>query len=272
MKPFRIIVIVIFALAAAATIFLAVGELIRTDRTIPEIKVEEEMIEVSLKATDEELMQGVTASDKKDGDLTDKIIIESISRFIKKGVSKVTYAVCDSNNNVAKATRMIKFTDYKSPKFRVTGNLCFSLYEHIDIRELIEATDSLEGNISSQIVVTTSDYKASDTGAFSLDVSVTNSKGDTSIIKLPLIVEDRPTSVPQIELSEYLIYTKKGKTVDFGSYIVNALDAGETNLKGSVIVESNVDFNKPGTYNVHYYVTDKAGNRGHSIMTVIVEE
>lgn len=272
MKLFRIIVIILFAIALTGTAFVFISEQLRTDKTIPEISVEEELIEVSLKATDEELLQGVTAYDEKDKDLTDKIIVESISRFIKKGVSKVTYSVCDSNNNVAKATRMIKYTGYESPKFEVTGNLCFSLYEHIDIRELIRAKDDLEGDISSQIIVTSSDYATSIAGAFSLDVSVTNRKGDSSTIKLPLIVEDRPLSVPEIELSQYLVYTPKDSSIDFNSYIVDALDAAENSIKSSVMVESTVNFEVPGTYHVHYYVTDSMGNRGHSVLTVIVEE
>ena len=46
----------------------------------------------------------------------------------------------------------------------------------------------------------------------------------------------------------------------------------EESLKDQVTVESNVDFKKPGTYNVHYYVTDSNNFRGHSVMTVVVEE
>lgn len=272
MKAFKIIILIAFVFVSIASAAVFVSEKLAVDKTIPEITVEGEMIEVSLKATDEELLKGVTAYDKKDGDLTDKIIIESISRFTEKGVSKVTYAVCDVNNNVAKATRMIKFKGYESPKFHVEGNLCFSLYEHIDIRELIIAKDSLEGDISKNIIVTSDDYATSIPGAFSLNVFVTNSKGDSSTIKLPLIVEDRPLSVPTIELKKYLVYTKKGKTLDFKSYIVDALDLNETSLKNQVTVESNVDFKTPGTYNVHYYVTDKNGLRGHSILTVIVGE
>lgn len=93
--------------------------MINADKTIPVITVEEELIEVSLKATDEELLKGVSAHDEKDGDLTGNIIIESVSGFTEKGVSKITYAVCDSNNNVAKTTRKIRFNGYQSPKFRV---------------------------------------------------------------------------------------------------------------------------------------------------------
>lgn len=272
MKPFKIIVVIAFMFISIASLAVYISERIGEDNTIPQINVEGEMIEVSLKATDEELLKGVTAYDEKDKDLTEKIIIESISRFAEKGVSKVTYAVCDSDNNVAKATRKIKFKGYQSPKFKVTGNLCFSLYEYIDIKKIISASDSIEGNISGKIIITSDDYSSSNAGAYSLEASVTNQKGDNSTVKLPLIVEDRPINVPSIELSEYLVYTKKGAVLDFSTYIVDALDSFETSLKNKVTVESNVDFNKPGTYHVHYYVTDANELRGHSVLTVIVEE
>ncbi len=272
MKAFKIIVVITFVFVSIASAAVYISEKINTDKTIPQITVAEEMIEVSLKAKDEELLSGITAYDEKDGDLTDKIIIESISRFTEKGVCKVIYAVCDSNNNVAKATRMIKYKGYKSPWFLVRGNLCFSLYEHIDLTELIAARDSLEGDITGKIVTTSDDFSSSIAGVFSLNVSVSNSKGDSSAIKLPLIVEDIPLSAPKIELKEYLVYSKKGETLDLNSYIVDALDVEETSIKNNVTIESNADFNKPGTYNVHYYVTDKLGVRGHSVLTVIVGE
>ena len=273
MKLLRIIVLIAFAFVAIASLTVYISEKVSTDKTIPVITVEGEIINVSLKATDEELLRGVTAYDEKDKDLTDKIIIESVSRFTQKGVSKVIYAVCDSDNNVSKASRLIRFEGYESPKFTVIGNLCFSLYEYIDIRGMIGAVDSLEGNISSNIIVTSDNYSSSIAGAFSIDVTVTNAKGDSSTIKLPLIVEDRPLSVPTIELTQYLVYTEKGKKVDFKSYIVDALDLNENSLKESVTVEDHmVDFNTPGTYNVHYYVTDENALRGHSVLTVVVGE
>ena len=271
MKPFRIIVVIAFVFVSIASIAVYISEKIGTDRTIPQLTVEEEMIEVSLKATDEELLKGVTAYDEKDKDLTEKIIIESVSGFIEKGISKVTYAVCDSDNNVAKATRKIRFKGYESPRFEVTDNLCFSLYEYIDITEIIKAHDSIEGNITGRIIVTSDDYSSSNAGAYSIDVSVTNSKGDTSTVQLPLIVEDRPISVPEIELSEYLVYAKKGASIDFNEYLIDAIQE-ERSLKNKVTLESNVDFSKPGTYHVHYYVTDTDDLRGHSVLTVIVEE
>lgn len=272
MKILRIVVSILFVFVTVASAAVYIEEKLSVDKTLPMISVEGAMIDVSLKATDEELLQGITAYDEKDKDLTDKVVIESISRFTEKGVCRVTYAVCDSNNNVAKAFRIIRYKDYESPKFQVRGNLCFSLYEHIDIRETIYAFDSLEGDITGKIVVTSDNYSTSIPGVYSLDATVTNDKGDSSAIKLPLIVEDIPLSAPQIELTEYLVYTDKGKPVDFKSYIVDALDHNELSLKEQIVIESKVDFNKPGTYSVHYYVTDALGVRGHSVLTVIVGE
>ncbi len=270
MKVIKIIVAAAFVIITIATAVVFTGEKIKTDRTLPLIKIDGETMEVNLDATDKDLLKGVTAYDEKDGDLTDKIIVESISRFTEKGVCKVSYAVCDNDNNVAKATRKIKYKGYESPKFKVKENLCFSLYERIDISDIISASDCLEGSITSGIIITSSSYSATEAGAYSINVTVTNKKGDNSTIQLPLIVEDRPISAPKIELKEYLVYTDKGKAVDFNSYIVDALDSNENSLKDKILVESDADFNKEGTYHVHYYVTDENDVRGHSVLTVIV--
>ena len=108
MKILRIVVSILFVFVTVASAAVYIDEKLSVDKTIPVISVEGAMIDVSLKATDEELLQGITAYDEKDKDLTDKVVIESISRFTEKGVCRVTYAVCDSNNNVAKALRIIR--------------------------------------------------------------------------------------------------------------------------------------------------------------------
>ena len=270
MKIFRIIVSILFVFIAilAATVFI--GDKMKADKTLPVITVESEILEVSINATTEDFLVGVTAYDEKDKDLTEQIIVESVSRFTDTGVCKVTYAVCDSDNHVAKATRKIVYTDYVSPTFKVTGNLCFSLYENIDIRDFIQVSDCLDGNITKRCIITSDKYSGSVAGAYTIKATVTNSKGDYTEIELPLIVEDRPLSAPVIELSEYLVYTPVGKSIDFKSYVVDALTVQEESLKDSVVIESTADFSTEGTYHVHYYATDANGYRGHSVMTVIV--
>ena len=242
----------------------------KDDDTIPKITIENDFVEVSCNASDEELLKGVTAIDEKDGDLTNEIIVESISRFIQPGICEVVYAVCDSDNHVAHATRKLGYTDYIAPRFKITDSLCFSLYENVNLTSCIGAVDCIEGDISGNVVITSPDYTSSLTGVFTLELTVTNKKGDTSSLVLPLIMEERSLSAPKIELEEYLIYVEKGQNVDFSDYIVKATSKNEDDLTSLVTIDDNVNFKTSGTYIVNYFVTDKNGAKGHSVLNVVV--
>ncbi len=270
MRLLRIAVTVIFVIVTIIFVGFFIGEKMNTDNTIPQITIENELIEVDFHADDEALLQGVTAYDGKDGDLTDKIIVESVSRFVDDGICKVTYAVCDSNNNVTTAVRKIRYKDYYSPSFSMSKSTCFSIYENVDVSNTFTATDCIDGDITRSIIVTSKDYTSSVAGVFELEASVTNSKGDTSVIKVPLIVEDRMVSAPEIELSEYLIYSEIGENVDFSRYLVKATEKSGSVITDAVQIEENVNFAKAGTYSVHYYVTDSKGVQGHTVLNIIV--
>ncbi len=271
MRILRGIVVTVFVVTLALFAVFYVREKSNTDNTIPVITVESELLEVSFNATDEELLQGVTAYDEKDKDLTDRIIVESVSRFLDDGVCKVVYAVCDNDNNVTNASRKIKYKDYESPKFSVTESLCFSIYDNIDISKSIKATDCIDGDISRNIIVTSEDLARSVAGVFSIDISVTNSKGDISNLKLPLVVEDRSLSAPNIELKEYLVYADVGDEIDFESFLVKVTEKNDEVIPTeSVRIETNADMSTPGVYSVHYYVANSKGNQGHSILNVVV--
>ncbi len=270
MRLLRIIVAIVFVVMFILFSIFFVREKMNTDNTIPVISVEGEIIEVSFHATDEELLKGVTAYDEKDKDITDKIIVESVSKFLDDGVCKVTYAVCDSDNNVSNATRKIRYKDYQSPKFSMSASTCYSIYEKINVSDIISAHDCIDGDISRSIIVTSEDFTSSVAGVFSIEISVTNSKGDISTIKIPLVVEDRIITAPKIELMEYLIYANVGDEIDFSEYIIGVTDNKGNPIEGEVRVETDADLTKPGTYSVHYYTTDSKDVQGHTILNVIV--
>lgn len=270
MRVLRIAVLGLFVVATVISGALFIKDKITTDTTIPIITIEEEVLEVELNAKKEDFLKGITASDEKDGDISDKVIIESISKFIEKGVCKVTYAVCDNDNNVATAVRKVRYKNYKSPEFRMTGSPCYSLYEYIDLFDIISVNDCIDGNISKDIVITSKDFAGSTAGVFNIEATVTNSKGDTSTLKFPMVVEDRTPGAPVIELKNYLVYTSINKTVDFKQMLLKATDNNDTDLTQAVRIETNVDFSKEGTYSVHYYVTDEQGSQGHTMLIVVV--
>ncbi len=270
MRILRGVVLALFIIVFALFSFVFIREKINTDNTIPAITVEGEIIDVSLEATDEELLKGITAFDEKDGDLTDKIIIESVSRFVEKGVSKVTYAVCDSDNNIATATRKIRYKGYESPRFALSRALCYSVYETPRLNDVITVSDSLVGDITSDMILTSDDYTKSVTGVFTVTATVTTEKGDTATLELPLIVEDRSEAAPEIELKEYLIYADKGEKIDYEDYLVRATNNDEEDITDDVTIETKINTKKAGTYLVHYYAVDDNDNKGHTVLTVVV--
>lgn len=56
----------------------------------------------------EELLKGVTAWDKEDGDLSSRIVIEKISENREEGTAVVFYAASDKAGNVARASRVFE--------------------------------------------------------------------------------------------------------------------------------------------------------------------
>lgn len=272
LKILRIATLLLFAATVCVFAIFFVNEKKNTDTTYPEIEIAEDVLEVSIDATDEDLLKGVTAIDGKDGDITSKVVIESISKFIDPGVCKVTYAVADSDKHVVKNSRTIRYKDYAPPKFTMNRALVFNVNEEVDISGAIGAVDSIDGDISDKVIITATDYTTDTVGVFSVSVQATNSKGDIIYIDLPLHIEDTSVLAPVIELSDYLIYVEKGEKPDFDKYVTGVTTLAGQPIEYDMMVSTNFDSNTPGVYSVHYYATNPLGYQSHNVLTVVVEE
>ena len=271
MKILRYSVLILFLITLCVFVWFNIAQM-NVDDTIPAITIDGEMLDVSITATTADLMSGVRAYDEKDGDITDKVIIESISRFTEPGVSIVKYAVCDNDNHVASASRKITYTDYTRPRFTLSDSLVFGVSQNINIRKILGAVDSIEGDISNKVIITASDYSSSTTGIYYISAKVTNSKGDMISLQLPVYVEEMSLSAPEVVLENYLIYGHVGDTFDIMDNLVSATDFEQNDLTDQVQIDTNLSFAKPGIYEVHYRVADAFDRKGHAILTVIVEE
>ena len=271
MRVLRIDITLVFVSTLVLFAWFVYRSEVVADKTAPVINIEGDLLEVSLDATEEDRLKGVTATDEKDGDLTDRVIVESISKFTELGVCKVYYAVCDRDNHVARAFRKISYKGYTSPRFYMTRSLCFSQLEAINAGDVIGATDVLEGDISKNIIITSADYEYGTLGTYTVRAETSNSKGDQIAITLPMLVEDRNLNAPAITLSDYLVYVKKGATVDPMRYFVSALDSYEKDVSDTLYMENNYHAEREGVYSFHYYATDQLGRQGHTVLTVVVE-
>lgn len=274
MRIVRTAVVIITILSFALFGVTEVIRLVNRDTTLPVITSDREVLEIPCDYTEEQLLEGLTASDEEDGDLTSQIIAGSFSRFIEKGVSNMTYVVFDSADQPAMLTREVRFTDYHSPRFTLTEPLVFAEEEgsYTEAMARLGAQDMLDGNLKDWITQTETDVNYQRTGSYTMTVEVSNSFGDTSSAGLPVHVVSAESRTMDIELSTSILYVSAGSSVDPDSYIQRVTDArGDEADPGRVSVSSNVDTQNPGVYEIHYEVSD-GSSAGETWLTVIVEE
>lgn len=271
MRILRLCVAILFASVLVLYILLQIQQL-NTDSTYPVLTVDSEMLYVSIDASAKELLSGVTAYDEKDGDLTDKIIVESISRFKEPGVAVIKYAVCDNDNHVSSVKRKLTYTNYAPPRFTLSDSLVFGVSQNINIRNILGAEDLIDGDISGKVIITANEYASNVEGVFHISAKVTNSKGDMITLQLPVYVEEQSLSAPTVQLHSYLAYVKCGEAFDVDANLLSAYDAQGADLRSDVQIDTNLDTETPGIYEAHYRAVDASGRTGHEILTVIVEE
>lgn len=105
MKQSRVIRIVIFAanLVLAAVCLVAY---VREDKVKPEFMFQASDSVYTESGQKDLLLQDITASDDRDGDITERIVIEKVTENRDSSTVVVYYAVSDSAGNVAKTSRV----------------------------------------------------------------------------------------------------------------------------------------------------------------------
>lgn len=249
-----------------------------TDASVPEIIIsqQEQQLDVSVKDDQQALLKGVVAKDSKDGDITDRLVVESISKFVdkKEHICNITYAVADSDGHVAKATRKIRYVDYTKPRFVLDQPLCFETGSEVNVKDIIGAWDSIDGDISSKVKILSRSISTNISGDNTVTAQVTNSRGDTVTLKSVVIIKPENNLSPVISLSKNIEYLKVGEKFQPEKYVKSVEDSeGEgISLSNVKVRSSSVNTKKAGCYSVEYKVTDGEENEGIAYLTVVVEE
>lgn len=273
----------------------------------PVINMDSSDIVVSVNDPQSQVMAGVTATDSKDGNVTDLILIENLSEFVEEDTRIVSYAAFDKDNHVSKAQRRMTYSDYVPPHYSISAPLRFAATSgSVNYLKSISAWDCLDGDISGQITFTAGSVINTDTVSdYKVTLEVTNSAGDTVQLPVTIIVYDPmlANSAPTIELNDYLIYTGIGQKLEPLDYITRVIyhntEYEVTDEEGTFAVNTEgwssyakkefaerdpavnrehfhindmVNYQVPGTYEIVYELADLEGNTGRVILTVVVEE
>ena len=251
------------------------------DRTGPEFHMDSRTIEVSVKDGQEALLKGLTATDAKDGDISDSIIVESIGPFTGTGSRIVNYAALDSDNHVTHTKREMVYTDYEPSRFHLSRPLSFAM-NTVNLLNGISVEDSIDGDLTRNVrMMSDSEIDTAHVGEYSARLKATNSAGGISY--LPVTVEIYDASVfhrlPLLNLKEYVAYVEKGADFDERDYltsiVINGTSYSLTEEEGTyenpvaaqgetqrtisydmVDIESEVDTDVTGYYEVLYTFED----------------
>lgn len=257
------------------------------DSSGPKMSIEQEVLEVSVNDPEEKLLEGITATDKKDGDVTDSVVLESLSAFISGSTRLATYAAFDSDQHVVRGSRRITYTDYTKPEFSMRQLLEYPAGRSSISINGITAKDCIDGDISSSIKVSLGPtYGLDEVGEYDTVFSVVNSAGDVASFHAFIVVYDPELSRgPQFDAKdgEYLIYLDRGEEFHpfeyiedvkiggrkypivegDGNYGAEKIDKDEKIVVGQnqIDVEGEVDTDMPGEYVVKFSMTLDAGNQ-----------
>lgn len=247
----------------------------------PRITMEEEAIIVSVRDSEQSILRGIQAYDRKDGDVTSSLVLQEMSNFIEKGRRQVTVAAFDSDNNVAKATREIRYGDYVSPRFSLKEPLSFPIgTQESRFADVVSVQDCLDGDLSGEVTVSleNADLYAdtSNESSFRMVYSVINSAGDVAelSVTVDLYSPSHYNRGTRLLLSQYLIYLERGAQFDPWAYVAG-MEKYEEAIpldRRLVRISNPVDTSYPGVYEVQYTVMEEESENTTQIRLVVIVE
>lgn len=267
MKILKLLLILVLAAVTGLYCFSTVSLQLDGSGIGPTLSCETDHLDISVADGESVLLQGITASDKQDGDLTSHILISGISKMVEN-TARVTYVVFDSDHNMATITRTIGYTDYVSPRFQILEPLNYANNDPIALLDRLKVEDVIDGDITGDVRISylnSTDQR----DVYTIDLQVTNSMGDTARITVPLICRDEPQK-GQILLDTYLLYLEQGETFRPRNHISTVTAGYAENPAEAVKITGSVDTGTPGTYYVFYTYTQDGYDLKTALTVVVV--
>ena len=217
---------------SATAVFLVVDR----DKTGPVIAVPEDGSLTYVAGEDKKiLLEGVTASDSEDGDVSDTLVIESIRPNGDRAV--VTYTAGDHSHNASKSSCVVNYQTETEEEETIAGE-----------KRLADSEDEAEELQEN---------------------SETKAQKDVEDA-----IADLPKESPRFRLSQHEVMLAVGEVFDYSQYISDITDDKDSReqLYGRIRLQGKVDTSKAGIYEISYFVVDSDKNQSNvEVLTVKVE-
>lgn len=270
-------------------IVLCVFFFLRMDRTAPKLEFYAGDLTYVSGMDKARLLEGITAYDSHDGDITNRIVIEKMIVNEEEGTLIVFYAVSDQAGNVTKASR-----EFEARILKENREAAINEIKEAGIEAELDATaeaGNAEGNENAQSEGETETAEESPTSSASPvptasasatptptavptpTAEPTQPPAEETFQPQPAEPTKAPTGVPTFTLRVAEIKTQVGvkiALVDVIGKLSDDKDSYETLFHNIQI--SKYDVNTPGRYQVTLFTEDSDGNQSQTLpLTVIVE-
>ena len=273
---------------AVVALFLLFINSVTEDKTAPSIRVRSEDILYSVGCSDEVLLAGVSATDDKDGNVSDNIVISNRSEVSEGKVEIITFTVSDAAGNVSK--KHIVFVAKDDGTYILADYAAYSVdMDTLDISiEGIGVVGKATGNVIEDITGGNSgdgNEEPSGEDQSSEEPSSEEPSSEEPTTPEPTTPEpttpEQTTPTPTVGDDGKPVMTLKATEVKvtvgqnltyanfYSKYIDKLLDdkdsKNDLHKKIHLVGDKNVDTSTQGTYKVGYYCKDSDGNKSETV-------
>lgn len=215
----------------------------KQDRTAPVITVSDKKMSYTAGDPYDQLLEGITATDNKDGDLTDEVFVDRVVPTSKKK-AVVYYGVMDKSNNVGTARKTVTYHG---------ENNMGSDAEDIAPADNADAENATQPDQSADQEEKDADKQQADQQADQPDATTDDLKANGEKPAMSLTAT-----------SETIARGSNFNATSMVKEVVDDKDDRDT-LFRQLHVDGTYDTTKSGTYELTYYVQDSDGNTSDPI-------
>lgn len=245
---------IVLTIVAVLLVVVSGISLALSDFSGPKIAMEQMSLTYVDGEAKEPLLAGVSAYDKKDGDVTASLMIKDITVMNSGDTARVTYAARDKHNNITEAYRVVTYIsseeNYSEPEYEET--------EEIDEIELTEeeSTEELEETPVEEEIEEPVQEEQVDEPAPQEEKKEEPKKEEAK-------KDDDKT--PKITLKQKSVNINVGQTFNPSDYIKTKENVSSIEIDGAINVMA------PGTYPLTFKVTGPDGKTASETLTVVVK-
>ncbi len=228
------------------------------DRTAPEIKVDQSKKIAYTEGEDyEKLLEGVTAQDDKDGDLTSEVFVEKVVPVSKKK-AVVYYGVTDKAKNVGTASREVTYQAAEdTAQDTASEEVSEDTTQKTDEKS---AKKTKKKSKKAKTKKTAEEKKAEETTQDAAAAEQQSADQQSAALQ--------PNGTrPAMKLAEEAKTIARGTSFNALNEVTDAVDDKDDRdtLFRGLHIDGNYNVNQAGTYTLQYYVQDSDGNTSDPI-------